>query len=353
MRAQNGEGPVRIAVCGLGSIGRKVAQLLLDHRQGVEVVAGATLEASDVGRPLHEVVGAANDGGPTVVGSLAELLDAKPEVVVYCTGSFLRESADDVVAIARAGANLISPCEELAFPYGRFPEPAQSIDEAARASGVTVIGSGVNPGFIFDSLLAAATGVSWDVPAIRGRRVVDVRGFGENIHLRLGIGYTPEEFERGHAEGTIAGHVGFPESIELVCERLGLRLDKPVEEVFEPMIAETPAPARYGEVPAGKTEGFIQRAIGTVDGEPRVQLELILHLRPQASGFEPADTIEIDGLHPVRLTIAPGMDAILATSAELVNGIPGLLQAEPGLKSVKDVPAAAAWLGDPRAPMLR
>jgi 4-hydroxy-tetrahydrodipicolinate reductase len=345
--------PVRVAVCGLGSIGRKVAQLLLDHRDGAEVVAAATLDEADIGRPLPEVAGAQRGSGPIVVGSLADLLESSPDVVVYCTGSFLRDCAEDVIAIAGRGANVISPCEELAFPFNRFPEPALRIDAAAREAGVTVVGSGVNPGFIFDSLLAAATGVSWDVPAIRGRRVVDVSGFGQNIHFRLGIGYTREEFERGHADGTIAGHVGFPESIEMICERLGLPLDGPVEEVFEPLVAETAAPARYGEVAAGRTEGFVQRATGPVAGEPRVRLELVLHLRPRASGFEPADTIEIDGVHPVRLTIAPGMDAILATSAELVNGIPGLLKAPPGLKSVKDLPAAAAWLGDPRGAALR
>jgi 4-hydroxy-tetrahydrodipicolinate reductase len=195
--------------------------------------------------------------------------------------------------------------------------------------------------------------VAWDIEGIRGRRVVDVSGFGENIHLRLGIGYTPEEFERGHENGDIAGHVGFPESIEMVCERLGVPLDGSVQERFEPMVAETPAPASYGEVPAGKTEGFVQRAVGKVNGEDWIRFELLLHLRPQAAGFEPADTFEIDGAHPVRMTLSPGMDAIPATSAELVNSIPVVLQAEPGLRSVKDLPIGAAWLGGLRGGLIR
>jgi 4-hydroxy-tetrahydrodipicolinate reductase len=139
----------------------------------------------------------------------------------------------------------------------------------------------------------------------------------------------------------------------MVCERIGLQLDGPVEQVFEPMVAETPAPARYGSVDAGKTEGFVQRAIGVIDGEPRVQLELILHLRPEEAGYRPADSIEIDGIHPVRLVLEPGMDAVLATSAELVNNIPGVLAAQPGLKSAKDLPPSAAWLGDLEASVLR
>jgi hypothetical protein len=182
---------------------------------------------------------------------------------------------------------------------------------------------------------------------------VDTYEFGQNIHLRLGIGYTQEEFDRGHEDGSIAGHVGFPESIQIVCERLGVTLDHPVEERFEPLIAATAAPTKYGEVEAGRTEGFVQVATGVVGGKDFIQLELLLHLRPRDAGYEPADTFTIDGLHPVNLTLSPGMDAVLSTAAELVNSLPGLIQAEPGLKTVKDLPAATAWLGDMRDSLIR
>jgi 4-hydroxy-tetrahydrodipicolinate reductase len=320
--------------------------LLLDHRRGFEIVAAATKEPDAIGKQLGELVGAKANGSPVVVDSLNDVLAKSPDVVVYSTGSFMRDTANDVLAVASAGSHLVSPCEELAFPYERFADDAARIDAAARENGVAIVGTGVNPGFIFDALLLTATGVCWDVAAIRGRRVVDVVGFGENIHLRLGIGYTPDEFERGHADGTIAGHVGFPESIEMVCERLGLELDGPVEETFEPFVAQTPAPTKYGQVDPGRTEGFVQRAVGTIDGLPRIQLELVLHLRPQSAGLEPSDSIEIDGIHPVRMRLKPGMDAILATSAQLVNCIPVVLNSSPGLLSVKDLPPTTAWLGD-------
>ncbi|MBX6385933.1 MAG: hypothetical protein IRZ07_23660 [Microbispora sp.] len=335
--------PVRIGICGLGSIGCAATRLLLDHRTGFDIVAAATKEPEAIGRPLHEVVGASGSAGPAVTGSIEEVLAAGPEIVIYATGSFLRDTADDLVACASAGVHVVSPCEELAFPFGRFAEPAARIDAAARRGGATVLGTGVNPGFIFDSLLVAATGSAWDVRAIRGRRTVDVVGFGQNIHLRLGIGYTAEEFRKGHEAGTIAGHVGFPESIELVCERLGLKLDAPVEEEFEPYIAETPAPTKYGHVPAGYTEGFVQRATGMVGGRPFIRLELVLHLRPTDAGLETTDSFVIEGVHPVNLVMSPGMDAIPATSAQLVNSMPGVLYAAPGLKTVKDLPVAGAW----------
>jgi 2,4-diaminopentanoate dehydrogenase len=334
---------VKIGLCGLGSIGKAAARLLLDHRTGYHIVGAVTKDPADIGRPLGEVAGAATASDVVVGDDLATLLADKPDVILFATGSFLRDTGADVLSCAEAGVNLISPCEELSFPFTRDAGLAAKIGAAAEASGATILGTGVNPGFIFDAFLVAASGCSWDVERITGRRVVDVVGFGENIHRRLGIGYTPEEFDDGHANGTIAGHVGFPESVQLVAERLGLALDGPVTEVFEPMIAQTAVPTSYGGLPAGVTEGFVQRATGTVGGNPFMELELVLHLRPKEAGMPAADTFTIHGVHPVSVTLDPGMDAIPATAAQLVNSIPGVLSAPAGLKTVKDLPASTAW----------
>jgi 2,4-diaminopentanoate dehydrogenase len=343
---------VRVGLGGLGTIGSSVARLLVDYRAGLDVVGAATQNAGDIGRYLNDVAGTVGNG-PQVVGSLAEMLRQRPDVVILATGSFMSDTLPLVLECVEAGVNVISPCEQLAYPFRRFPNEAATIDQAARAKNVTVLGTGINPGLIFDALVAAVSGASWDVSSIRGRRVVDTTGFGENIHRRLGIGYTAAEFEEGRRTKKIAGHVGFPESIEMVCERLGVPLDGPVEESLEPLISKTPAPTKYGAVPAGSTEGLIQRALGRVKGADFMQLELVLHLRPKEAGFVPADTFTIDGRYPVHLSLDPGLDPVPATAAQLVNSIPAVLRAEPGLKTVKDIPAPAAWLGDLAAVGLR
>jgi 2,4-diaminopentanoate dehydrogenase len=329
---------IRVGLIGLGTIGRNVAELL-GQRDGIEVVAAADKVAQEL--PGYDI---------EVAPDARAVIDAQPDVVVQATGSFIRDVLDDVVYAAEHGVNVVSPCEELAFPFPRHTADAERIAAAATAGRATVLGTGVNPGFMFDTLLAVASGTCWDVASVRGRRVVDVSGFGEAIHSRLGIGYTRESFDAGHEDGSIAGHVGFQESIAMVADRFGLTLDGPVHEEFEPFVAESPAPTTYGAVEEGRTEGFIQRATGSVGGKPLIQLELVLHLRPREAGFDPADSIEIDGRHPVRLTLNPGMDAILATSAVLVNCIPVVLAAEPGLKAVTDLPVTAAWFS---RPMLR
>ena len=257
-----GASSLRVGLCGLGTVGSQVGRLLLDYRRGAEVVVRRRNTTTRSGDPCTKVVAASSGAGPTVVDSLERVLAEEPDVVVLCTGSFLPDVINEVLQCAVAGVNLVSPCEELAFPFATDPAMGLKIDEAARREGRRSSEPGVNPGFIFDALLALATGVCWDIEAIRGRRVVDTVEFGQNIHLRLGIGYTLEEFQQGHRDATIAGHVGFPESIELVCERLGVVLDKPVEQTFEPLVAEADAPTKYGVVEAGRTEGFIQRATG-------------------------------------------------------------------------------------------
>ncbi len=346
------KGTPRVAVCGMGSIGRSVSRLLLDERTGFDFVGAATLEQDLIGSNVGEEVGSKTACSATILGSLEGLLTLRPDVIIYATGSFLPNVDEDIRRIIDAGVNVISPCEELAFPFKRDSQWSKEIDELAKAANVTVLGTGVNPGFIFDSLVLAASGSSWDVEAIRGRRVVNVSGFGENIHLRLGIGYTQQEFDEGHEKGKIAGHVGFPESIEIIAERLGISLDGGVVEEFTTMIAATPAHTKYGSVPAGKTEGFVQRATGYVDGKEFIQFELILHLRPEHAGLKPADSFEIRGTHPVNVTIQPGMDAIPATAAQLVNAIPGVFIARSGIVTVKDIPVATAWIDLSKA-MLR
>ena len=171
----------RIALCGLGSIGRAAATILLDHRSGLSIVGAVTKQHDAIGRPLHEVAGAATAVDVSVGSKLDDILSLRPDLVIYCTGSFLSDVREDVHRIVDAGASLVSPCEELAFPFTRAPDYAAALDQRARRSGATVLGTGVNPGFIFDALLLASTGSAWDVRSIRGRRVVDVSGFAQTF----------------------------------------------------------------------------------------------------------------------------------------------------------------------------
>ena len=336
---------IRIGLVGLGTIGSHIARLLLDYRHGFEIIGASTLDPHMHGKPLHKAVGARTPSDIVVTETVTQVLERSPDIVLHATQSFLEDVADHILACIDSGTNVISCAEELAYPRRRDGRIARKLDEAAVTAGVTVVGSGVNPGFLFDSLLAKVTGICWNVDSIVGRRVVDVSGFGKAIHRRLGIGYTVDEFERGHRQGTIAGHVGFPESIAIVFHALGLSMDGEVEETFEPLVAPEDVRTRYGVVAVGETEGFIQRAVGRWQGRDYIQLELVLHLQPEIRGFVLEDTLKIEGKQPVNLSLTPGPSALLSTSANIVNSIPSVLAAPPGVRYVTQLTPPAAWLG--------
>jgi 4-hydroxy-tetrahydrodipicolinate reductase len=336
---------VKVGILGLGSIGKHVSRLLLDHRQGHEIIGAVTLEAEFNGQPLAEVVGASEQSNVVIGDNLEELLALNPTIVVDASRSFLDVIEDDLCACLNAGANVVSSCEELAYPFARWPEIGRKIDNLARQEGVSVVGTGMNPGLIFDSLLLLATGAAWDIPYISGRRVVDVSKFSQNIHRRLGIGYTEGEFQAGHSDGSIAGHVGFPESIEIVIRAMGLKINGQVSEEFDPMFSKGETPTSYGTIGPGETTGFSQIATAQVGDREFIRLELILHLDPNSAGLAVGDSVNIEGSHPVYLRVEPGMDAVQGTSAQLVNSIPAVVAAEPGLLTVHNLPRTAAWLG--------
>ena len=334
-----------IGMIGSGGVARHAARLLLSHRHGYDLVGVCSADPDAIGGDMAEIAGAGSDKPIPVFGDLSELLATAPVAVIDGSRSFLHLVADDVVACVTAGVNFVSACEELAYREPGREAEWDRIDEAAKRGGASVLGTGVNPGFIFDFLVLAASGLCWDIGRITGRRVVDVSGFGRDIHRRLGIGYTLDEFDAGHADGSIAGHVGFPESIRMVVEGLGLRLDGPVTQEFVPYVATEDAPTLYGAVAAGSTEGFLHTARGRVNGEEFMTLDLLLHLRPAEAGHEVGDSIDIEGEHPVRIRFRPGNDALYATSAHLVNSIPTVIDAPPGIHPVSRLPAARAWLG--------
>ena len=334
-----------IGMIGSGGVARHAARLLLNHRSDYDLVGVCSADPDAIGRDMAEIAGAPSAKPIPVVGELSELLAMGPVAVVDGSRSFLHQLVDDVVECAEAGVNFVSACEELAHREPGREADWDRIDEAARRGGASVLGTGVNPGFIFDFLVLAASGLCWDIGRIKGRRVVDVSGFGRDIHRRLGIGYTLDEFNAGHADGSIAGHVGFPESIRMVVEGLGLELDGPVTQEFVPYIAADDAPTLYGAVPAGSTEGFLHTARGRANGDEFMTLDLLLHLRPEAAGHEVGDSVDIEGEHPIHVRFRPGNDALYATSAHLVNSIPTVIDAPAGIRPVSELPAARAWLG--------
>ncbi|MBC7287693.1 MAG: dihydrodipicolinate reductase [Armatimonadetes bacterium] len=258
-----------------------------------------------------------------------------PSVAVIATGSRLTQVADTILDAVRCGLNVVSTCEELAFPWLRHRDLADEIHAAALENGVTVLGVGVNPGFVADLLPALlASRAALNVRRVFVERVVDARRRRVPLQRKIGAGLSPKQFEDLAQEGKI-GHVGLAESACLVAEALGVEWKGNVRETIVPVLAEQEVASDGLYVAPGSVRGIEQVASVEADGAA-----ITLRLRMALGEPDEHDHIQVEGDPPIDLTLRPCIHGDQATVACVVNSLEAVVQAAPGLKTVLDLPVA-------------
>ncbi len=328
-----------VVLCGMGGVGRNIVRLSRE-RPGLKIVAAYSRNPSLLGRDLGELSGGSAIG--TAVTDKATALAAEADVLLIATTSFLREVEAEIHDGVSTGFDVMCTAEEMAYPWEVDAATAGSIDQHAREAGVTVMGAGANPGYIYEVVGLALTGALWRVDRITTRRVVDLSGFSATVQRRLGIGYSPVEFTARVRERSVFGHIGFPHTIRTFARRLGVTLDH-IEETVEPILADGAITSTAVEVAAGESAGMLQRTIGYVDSAPWFAAEFVGHVEPASAGLRPQNLYDIEGIPDVRAAVTPGFDPQWTTAAALANYLPLLVAAPPGLISVTDLPIPTPW----------
>ena len=334
--------PVRVALYGFGRVGGRMAALLA-RRDGIEVVA--VISRSLAGQPARNHVPELPDGITVVADAGRALADARPDVVLHATVPLLKEAVGQITEAIGACAHVISTCEELAYPWVVHREAAESLDREARNAGVSVLGTGVNPGFVFDDLVLEALSSRSSPRAIAVSRVTDASGFGPAVRDRLGLGLTAAAFEQRIASGGIAGHIGCRESMDLIATALGTEVQS-FDRSIKPLIASRTVDG----VAQGTAAGLVQEAVGTCMGGLHFNFRLSLHLQPQSVGLEVIDSVKIqDEGSTHEIQVRPGSSPVETAAAQVVNAIPGILAAAPGLRTRLDLRTATPWISLPRS----
>lgn len=332
---------MRVVVWGLGAMGRGVAKNILESRfmKLVGVIDNNPgLIGLDVGELLiGRSVGLRVVDGPQVIES------SNPDVVVIATSSFVRDVLPQVEYAVKQHANVITIAEEMAFPFESHPEESAYIDSLARRYGVTVLGTGVNPGFVLDTLIIALTGVCSRVEKIVARRINDLSPFGRTVMETQGVGKTPEEFEEGLQRGTIVGHIGFPQSIMMIARALGWRISR-IEEERRPIISNVLRETPVVRVEPGMVAGCDHSARAYIGEKCVIELYHPQQIHPRLEGVETGDYIEVHGDVNINLAIKPEIPGGKATIAIATNMVPVVIGATPGLKCMADVPVPRSIL---------
>jgi len=339
------EGPeIKVVIYGVGEIGCRVARLLLKKR-GIRIVGAIDRSPQKVGRDIAEVLGVENPLGVTVSRDAAKVLsETKPDIVVHTTTSFLRDAYPQVLTAVEHGANVVSTTEELSYPYIADPELAESLDRAAKLHGVTVLGTGINPGFLMDTLAITLTAVCQEVDKIKVKRVMNAATRRVPFQKKIGAGLTVDEFTEKIRTGVITGHVGLEQSIAMIAAALGWNLDKVEVELVEPVVATKHVESEVIKVEPGRVAGLRQRAHGVMDGKKVITLDFQAYIGAE----EEYDSVTIEGVPEVHERISPCVHGDLGTVAVVVNMIPKVIEAPPGLKTMKDLPVPSATPRDMR-----
>ena len=339
---------VKVILWGLGAMGGGIGKMIT-KKKGVDIVGAIDIGAK-VGKSLYDVVPGIERGdrADVIVGTAEDVIKpGSADIVVVCTDSFTAKVYDKLVFVMERGMNVITSAEEMAYPQAQQPELAKKLDEIAKKNGVTVLGTGVNPGLIMDLLVILWTGGCETVDHIISRRVNSLSPFGPAVMEEQGIGISVEQFEQGKKDGTLAGHVGFAESVGLITEALGWKLDK-FEQDMEPIITDVDRKSPYGFAPAGSIAGVAMKGYATVDGEVKIEMDHPQQIEPEQVGINTGDYVIIKGTPNINMVNSPEIEGGIGTMAMILNTIPHVINARPGLKTMIDIPVPRAIMGDMR-----
>jgi len=313
---------IKIIPVGLGPVGQKIVKYVVE-RNGLEIVAAVDPAADKAGKKLSELCGLNEDSGIKISDDMKSAVkeNNKPDVALLATVSSLQRIIPQIEEIAKYGINVVSTCEELVFPWATQPELARRLDEIAQKYGISVLATGVNPGFLMDFLPIALTGVCQEVKSIKVSRIQDASFRRVPFQKKIGAGLSLMEFEEKKKTGTLR-HVGLTQSMQMIARRMGWKLDK-TEDILTPIMAES----------ARMVTGVQQIGKGYVNGEEKITL----FFRAAIGEKNPRDTIEIKGIPEITSTIAGGINGDIATCAIIVNAIKSIIETSPGLKTMTDI----------------
>jgi len=259
-------------------------------------------------------------------GSLSEAIaDSRPDVCIHTTSSSLAMVVSQLKELARAKIPVVSSSEELFHPWQSNAAIAGELDRISRESGVAVMGTGVNPGFVMDVLPAILTQAVQTVDYLKITRVVDAATRRLPLQRKIGAGLDEPTFRSLVEKGKI-GHVGLLESLDFLTSYFGLKADQR-DSSIEPVLAARSVKTKTQALKKGQVIGLHQRATASKRGRTLIELDLEISL----GAAKPRDRIEIRGNPNLVVTIEGGTPGDPATVAALLRGIPIVLQAKPGI----------------------
>ncbi|OBH63372.1 dihydrodipicolinate reductase [Mycobacterium colombiense] len=337
---------------------------VIDHPE-LELVDVVVHSDAKAGRDAGELCGIA-PVGVVATQDPAALLAGDADVVVYAAAANLRplDAAADMISILRSGKNVVS-CSvvPLVFPDGLDAAFTAPLRQAALDGGVSFFTTGIDSGFANDVLPLVLTGVSRVIESVRVTEMFNYATYPDRaaVYEILGFGKPPEYQAFAAQPGMFT--FGWGPVLHQLAAGLGVKVHS-IEESNERIPATESFDTPTGHIAAGTIAAMRSTLTGYVDGKPTFVLDHVTRMRddiapdwphphisipPKDLGFGPASgqglyRVEIEGSPSMRceFEMAEGHDhdlgARVAGASRMVNAIPAVCAAAPGLLSALDLP---------------
>ncbi|MDG2028279.1 MAG: hypothetical protein P8J50_14320 [Acidimicrobiales bacterium] len=343
----------RVVVWGTGNVGRTSIRTVLAHAD-LELVDVIVHAPEKVGRDAGELADIGTTG-VLATDDIQAVLDRGPDAIVYAASGDTRpaEALDDVLRTLRAGASVVTPAiYGLLHPASADPRLRAQVDEACEEGGSSFYVSGIDPGWAQDILPLLISGVGGQIDEIRMQELFDYSTYDAPEIVREVIGFgKPMDFLPPMLIPSVPTMIWGP-MIRTVADGLGVELDDITESV-ERLPLEADVETIQGLFEAGTQGAFRFEVTGIVDGAPRLVVEHVTRISPElvphwpqpGPGKAGEHRLVIEGRPRIELSIhatdgtdnpADGGNATAA--ARLVNAIPALVDAAPGVKGTGDLP---------------
>ncbi len=345
---------IRVALVGTGNCGRlALIQLVEDSR--FELTAVSVSSDEKVGKDAGELAGLDTVTGITATKGIDGVLEARPDCVVYCAmgDTRLPDAMADVMRILRTGINVVGSAPGLLqFPWGVMPDKyIDRVQQAAAEGDASVFITGVDPGFVTDLVPFALAGTCQRIEQVRTMEIADYATYdgAEVMFDVMGFGKPLGDLPILLLPGVLS--IAWGTAIRQLAAGLGLEVDE-ITESFE----QEPAPEDFeiaaGHIAKGTVAALHFEIRGLVNGEPVIVIEHVTRLREDlrpdwAQPAQPGGSyrVEIIGEPSYTVDICETSDrgdhnyaAILAAAGRIVNAIPAVVAAPPGIRTTLDLP---------------
>jgi hypothetical protein len=345
---------IRVAQIGTGNVGTHALRALISN-PAYELTAVWVSSAAKAGKDAAELAGVDTRTGITATTDLEAVLATKPDCAVYTAmaDNRLMEALEDYRRILTAGVNVVgSGPVFLQWPWQVIPEEMLApIEEAARQGKSSLFVNGIDPGFANDLIPLALAGTCQSIEQLRCMEIVNYATYDSATVMFdvMGFGKPMDEIPILLQPGVLS--IGWGSVVRQLAAGLRLELDG-----LEEMYLREPAPEAFdiasGHIAEGTAAALRFEVIGMVDGAPAVVLEHITRLRDDIAPQWPQPAqpggdyrVEITGepCYAVDVCLSsPNGDhnhaGVLATAMRIVNAIPAVVAAEPGIRTTLDLP---------------